>query len=186
MKEKILDAAELLVQSRGLNAVTFQDIADAVNLRKPSLFHHVKNKEELVLLLIERCCSKHGPSYAAIVSQDSPAPQKLIEIAKLFEMGLKESRPCLLAAIGSARESLSKEASKQLQAAAEQAVSRIASVFSQGRKEGTLIFQGKPKHAAIGFFGMLQGLQTLCKVNDDLPAFSHASSVYIRSLTAQQ
>ena len=36
-----------MVQDRGLNAVSFQDLADAVGLRKPSVFHHFKNKEEL-------------------------------------------------------------------------------------------------------------------------------------------
>ena len=38
-----------MVQDRGLNAVSFQDLADAVGLRKPSVFHHFRNKEELTL-----------------------------------------------------------------------------------------------------------------------------------------
>ena len=67
MREQILDAAEQLVQTRGLSAVSFQELADAVGLRKPSLFHHIKNKDELGRLLIQRCGTKHGPRYVAVI-----------------------------------------------------------------------------------------------------------------------
>ncbi len=92
MREKLLDAAEALVQSRGLNGVTFQDLADAVGLRKPSVFHHIRNKEELASALIERCSSKHGPQYASVVESHLSAPEKLRRVADIFEKGLKKGR----------------------------------------------------------------------------------------------
>ena len=54
MRETILDAAQALVQDRGLNAVSFQDLADAVGLKKPSLFHHFRSKDALAAALMER------------------------------------------------------------------------------------------------------------------------------------
>ena len=184
MREKILDAAESLVQSRGLNGITFQDIADAVGLRKPSLFHHIKNKEELVLSLIDRCGTKHGPLYAAVVEKEIAAPEKLRQVAKIFEDGLKKGRPCLLAAIGGGKESLSEEATGELHAVAEGTIGRFAMIFTQGRKEGSLTFEGSPKYAAMAFFAMLQGLQTLCRTKDDTKAFKHAAATYIDSISA--
>lgn len=182
MKEKLLDAAESLVQSRGLNAVTFQDLADAVGLRKPSVFHHIRNKDELTNALIDRCGSKHGPQYAAVVEKDIAAPEKLRQVAKIFETGLKQGRPCLLAALGGGKESLSSTAAEKLQEAAEGAIGRFAMIFAQGRDEGTLVFQGTPEHAATAFFAMLQGLQTLCRAKGDTRAFKKAAATYIDSI----
>ena len=184
MREKLLDAAEEIVQNRGLNGVTFQDLADAVGLRKPSVFHHIKNKEELASALIERCNSKHGPQYAAVVEMDLGAPEKLRRVAEIFARGLKEGRPCLLNAIGSGLESLSPAATAELQAAANGAIGRFAEIFAQGRAEGSLEFEGTPTHAAMGFFAMLQGLQTLCRAKGDMRAFKKAATSFIDSIEA--
>ncbi len=185
MREKLLDAAESLVQSRGFSAVTFQDIADAVGLRKPSVFHHIKNKEELSLALIERCSTKHGPLYAAVVDKDISAPEKLRQVAKIFEDGLKNERPCLLAAIGGSMESLSPKASQELCDTAEGAIGRFAMIFEQGRNEESLVIHGSPDAAARGFFAMLQGLQSLCRANGGVRAFKQAATTYIDSITVQ-
>lgn len=183
MRERIFDVAEALVQERGLDAVTFQEIADAVGLRKPSLFHHVKNKEELAFVLIDRCHSKHGPQYAAVVERNISAPRKLNEVAKIFENGLQDNRRCLLGAIGNSRQSLTPSNQKHLQVVAARAIQCFTSIFVQGRKEKSLEFKGKPEHAAMSFFAMLQGLQSLCQVAEDTDAFAKAASIYIASLT---
>ena len=184
MREELLDAAEHLVQSRGLNAVTFQEIADAVGLRKPSVFHHIRNKDELALALIDRCSTKHGPEYAAIVDKKISAPQKLREVAKVFENGLKNDRPCLLNAVGIGKESLPPDAVRELSNAACGAIERFAMIFTQGREDGSLRFEGEPVHAAMAFFAMLQGLQTLCRTKDDTRAFKKSASVYIDLVAA--
>ncbi len=182
MKEKLLEAAEEIVQNRGLNGLTFQDLANAVGLRKPSVFHHIKNKEELASALIKRCGTKHGPEYATVVELDLRAPDKLRRVAEIFERGLKQGRPCLLNAIGSGFESLSPEAAQQLSEAASGAIGRFAEIFAQGRKEGSLDFEGTPTHAAMSFFAMLQGLQTLCRAKGDTRAFKKAATSFIDSI----
>ncbi|MCA9143293.1 MAG: TetR/AcrR family transcriptional regulator [Planctomycetaceae bacterium] len=183
MKEKILDAAEKMVQDRGLNAVSFQDLANAVELRKASIFHHFPNKEALARALIERCGSKHRPEYAAVVDSNASAPEKLRGLAGIFEKGLRNQRPCLLAALGSGVNTLSEVAVQELGEMARGAVSRFALVFQQGRDEGTLQFSGEPIDAATGFFAMLQGLQVLVRASGDTSAFSSAANAYVDSIS---
>lgn len=183
MRDKILDAAEQMVQDRGLNAVSFQDLADAVGLRKPSVFHHFKNKEELTLALIDRCATKHGPQYAEVIARSISAPEKLRQIAKIFEDGLANRRPCLLAALGSSINTMPPNAVEQLHATAQGAVERFAVIFVQGRRDGTLAFEGEPELAAMSFFAMLQGLQILTRATNDSAAFGRAASAYIDSIT---
>ena len=183
MKEQLLDAAESLVRRRGLDSVSFQEIADAVGIRKPSVFHHVRSKDDLARSLIGRCGSKYGVQYAAIIAEAIPAPEKLRRIARTFEDGLKEGRACLLASISAARETLSAEAAEELRQAAAGAVSRFAEVFDQGRREGSLAFAGSSTEAASAFLAMLQGLQSLCRATGRPRQFRRATVSYVETLS---
>ena len=111
------------------------------------------------------------------------APEKLRLVAKIFEDGLKKERPCLLAALSGGMESLSVPAANQLKEAANGAIERFAMIFSQGREDESLAFEGTPQYAAMGFFAMLQGLQTLCRAKGDTRAFRKAAATYIDSIT---
>lgn len=53
-KAEILDIARELVQTRSFQGFSFQDIADAVGIRKASLYHHFPSKDELAIALLSR------------------------------------------------------------------------------------------------------------------------------------
>ena len=53
-KEQILEAAAQIIRQKGFHATSMKDIADAVSLQKASLYHHVSNKQEILLLLLEQ------------------------------------------------------------------------------------------------------------------------------------
>ena len=183
MKEKILNAAQVMVQDRGLNAVSFQDLADAVELKKASVFHHFKNKDALAMALLQRCQTTYGAQYAEVLANDLPAPKKLRKVAALFEAGLRRNELCLLGALGNGSGMLSDELKAELQYTADTTIERYKKVFEQGRREGTLNFDGTPKQAATAFLAMLQGLQVLARAQRDVSAFSKAASSYIESIT---
>ncbi len=182
MREKILDAAQAMVQDRGLHAMSFQDLANAVGLKKPSLFHHFKNKDDLAMALLKRCQTTYGAQYAEILDKDLSAPRKLRQIARLFEAGLKANQLCLLGALGNGSGMLSDELKAELQVTANVTIDRYTAVFHHGRQEGTLKFQGSSKQAATSFLAMLQGLQVLARAKNDFPAFTKAASSYINSI----
>ena len=46
-RDKILDVAEELFARRGFSGVGMSEVADAVGLRKSSLFHHFRSKSQL-------------------------------------------------------------------------------------------------------------------------------------------
>ena len=52
-KTQILTTAADLLQKRSMNGFSLQDVADRVGIRKPSLFHHYRNKDALVADVIE-------------------------------------------------------------------------------------------------------------------------------------
>ena len=52
--DRILDAGQELIQTRGFSAMSFQDIASEVGIKKPSIIHHFPTKAELGVAIIRR------------------------------------------------------------------------------------------------------------------------------------
>ncbi len=52
-KEKIVDEAIALLQERSLKQVTLRNLADRLDIKAPSLFWYIKNKDELLCLIDE-------------------------------------------------------------------------------------------------------------------------------------
>lgn len=183
MREKLLDAAQSLVQDRGLNAVSFQALADAVGLKKPSVFHHFRSKEDLALSLLERCRTTYGARYGEILQrEDLDEPTKLREIAVVFEEGLRSDHLCLLGALSSSCSDFSDVVTADMQETAELVVQRYSRVFVEGREKGTLSFAGSPAAAAAAFLALLQGLQVLARAKGDVDSFGPAAESYIASI----
>ena len=184
MRETVLDAAQELVQDRGLNGVSFQDIADKVGLKKPSLFHHFRSKDELALALMERCRTSYGERYAEVLSKDELSePDRLKEIAQLFDEGLRTQHLCLLGALSNDSGAFSDELKTELGETATGSIERYAALFKAGRKSGTLEFEGTSKEAASAFLAMLQGLQLLARAKGDSALLYPAALSYIDSIS---
>lgn len=186
MREKLLDAAQGLVQDRGFNGVSFQDLADAVGLKKPSVFHHFRNKDELARSLMERCRTTYGARYGEILEREEMSePEKLREIARVFEEGLRQDRLCLLGALSTTRNEYSDELKNELQETAGQVIERYEQVFERGRNSGSLTYSGSANEAATAFLAMLQGLQVLARAQCDANSFLPTAFAYIDSLAVK-
>jgi AcrR family transcriptional regulator len=53
-RDDILGAAAQIFREKGFHAASMQDIAEAVNLQKASLYYHVSSKQEILLALLDR------------------------------------------------------------------------------------------------------------------------------------
>lgn len=53
-RDGILQAAARIFGEKGFHAASMQDIAEAVNLQKASLYHHFASKQEILLALLDQ------------------------------------------------------------------------------------------------------------------------------------
>jgi AcrR family transcriptional regulator len=53
-EQQILKAAAEIFSQKGFHAASMRDIAQAVRLQKPSLYHHVSSKQEILLALLDQ------------------------------------------------------------------------------------------------------------------------------------
>ncbi len=90
-RENILEAAAQVFRQKGFHGASMQDIAEAVNLQKASLYHHVSSKQEILLALLDRALELLLERISAISSQEIPADQKLRAMIRAYLQLLTEN-----------------------------------------------------------------------------------------------
>lgn len=85
MQQEIYEQATRLFAQRGYAGTNFQDIADAVGLTRPALYHYVKSKDELLARLVAEITVVAATDIAALAKRDElNATEKLREIVRLL------------------------------------------------------------------------------------------------------
>jgi TetR/AcrR family transcriptional repressor of nem operon len=90
-REKLLDAAEKMINERGFSATSIDQIIDRVGLTKGTFFYHFKTKNDLARALIDRFASAdqqvlRGSMERAEKLSDDPLQQLLIFVGLLLEV----------------------------------------------------------------------------------------------------
>ncbi len=81
VEAQIYEQANRLFAERGFAATTLQDIADAVGLTRPALYHYVSNKDELLAKLVAEITEDSAAGMAAVAARDDLGPaEQLREI----------------------------------------------------------------------------------------------------------
>lgn len=76
-RSDIIQAAAQIFREKGYHATSMRAIADAVHLRKASLYHHVESKQEILAAVLDRALDLLIEDLAAIVERDLPPERKL-------------------------------------------------------------------------------------------------------------
>jgi AcrR family transcriptional regulator len=90
-RENILDAAAQVFRQKGFHGASMSDIAEAVNLQKASLYHHVSSKQEILLALLDRALGMLTEHIAGIANQDIPADQRLRQMICAYLQALADN-----------------------------------------------------------------------------------------------
>jgi TetR/AcrR family transcriptional regulator, cholesterol catabolism regulator len=91
-KDQILEAAAQIFRSKGFHAASMADIAEAVNLQKASLYHHVSSKQEILLELLDRALDVITEQVLTAVNKPGPADERLRWAVAAYLTTLIENR----------------------------------------------------------------------------------------------
>lgn len=89
-RDDILDAAAQVFRKKGFHGASMSDIAEAVNLQKASLYHHVSSKQEILLALLDRALGMLTEHISAVANQPLPADRKLKQMIRAYLQSLAE------------------------------------------------------------------------------------------------
>ena len=91
-RDEILRAAAQIFQEKGYHAASMQDIAEAVDLKKGSLYHYVSSKQEILLVLLDEGLDLIIERLQAVEAQDLSPSQKLRRAMQAYLSFLAENR----------------------------------------------------------------------------------------------
>lgn len=90
-REDILLAAADVLQRNGYEATTMKDIAAEVNLTAASLYHHFRNKDALLLAVLEAGLEQVLSQIEPVVQSDLRADEKLRRMIHAHVVGLTQN-----------------------------------------------------------------------------------------------
>lgn len=179
-KTQILDAAQDLIQRVGANAMSYQDISEAVGIRKASIHYHFPTKDKLLEELIKRYSADFLEQVDAVVASKGDAAAKLRQYIGLFELPFRQrvyDKACLCGMLGAEVLTLETRCTTEIQDFYAANEKRLVQILRQGLKERSLRFSGDPKAVAAMVFTLLQGALIVVRAKGGVKAF--------RAITAQ-
>ncbi len=87
-KQKIIEEAKILFGSKGFKGTSVSEIADAVGIKKPSLYYFFSNKEEIYFVALITIMKEVTDMFLSNMDNSKPEDLKLI-IKKGLKKGLQ-------------------------------------------------------------------------------------------------
>ena len=79
---EITDVAARLFNERGFAGASMEDIADALGIKKPTLYHYVQSKAQIVGWIHEECVRAVHPSLTRYIADGLPSTEILFLVAR--------------------------------------------------------------------------------------------------------
>lgn len=162
-RDRILDVAERLVQTRGFNAFSYADIAEALHVTKASLHYHFPTKADLGRQLIERYAAAFTQALADIDKSSNDAAMKMRKYVDLYGDVLRADRMCLCGMLAAEFATLPKPMKVGLKQFFETNERWLISVLENGRATACLSFTGEANERAHCLVGSLEGAMMLAR-----------------------
>jgi AcrR family transcriptional regulator len=161
-RDAFLDVAQRLIQTKGYEAMSVQDVLNELEASKGAFYHYFDSKQALLEAVIERLADAALGEMAPVLSDpEIPALRKLEKVFAGIARYKAERKDLMLAIIevwnsdGNAivREKLRRLTSSRM-------VPLLSAVVRQGVDEGTLNV-ASPTEAAVVFVALMQGFSEL-------------------------
>ena len=156
--ERILDIAEELIQRYGYNGFSYDDIARAVGIRKPSIHHHFAAKADLGAAVVKRYTERFGKKLGTIERIQKTSHAQLESYIELFAMTYRQDRRlCLCGMLGAEADTLPEGVRQEIRSFFVMNREWLAQVLQNGRGAGEIFFTEPPERRALTFLSSLEG-----------------------------
>ena len=156
---RIIEIMAELIQTRGYSAVSYQDIADAMGIRKASIHYHFPSKADLGEAVIKQYNKSLLDELEAVsANPDATASDKLEAfIAPYLSLKGDDERVCLCGALAGEFFALPEGMQSEVTNFFEVHQGWLTNLFTTCHKDGSLKIPGSPEQTARLFFGAMQG-----------------------------
>jgi len=183
--QRILDAAQRLMQAHGYHGVSFADVAAAVGIRKASVFHHFPTKEDLARAVVARYRLAVRDGMDAIDQATDDPLDKLARYAGLYRALLARGEyMCLCGLLAAEALTLPESVRAEVRAYFDEHEAWLGDVLAAGRAAGMLRVQGSPDGVAQRMLAGFEGALLVARAHDDDARFDVIADGLLADLRA--
>ena len=158
MAERVVDAAEGLVQQRGYNGFSYDDVAGLVGIKKPSIHHHFPTKAELVAVVAQRYTHRFRRELLSIEGRYAKATDRLGAYAALFEHTFAQDRRlCVCGMLGADAQTLPSDVIAEVQHFFQVNLEWLTAAFVQGQRNALIRSNVQAESLAQAYLCALEG-----------------------------
>lgn len=179
MKHQLLDHAEGLARTRGIDAFSFADLSDAVGIRKPSVHYHFPKKADLALAILDRYATRVLDRLNALPDA-ARAADKLRAFVQIYrEASESGQKLCLCVAFSASPKSLDARILTRLAAFHDQVGAWLSGVFEDARRDGSFGPVGQSEDEAAALLSLVEGAQLMARAGEDIEKFDAAVRILL-------
>lgn len=169
VESEILERAAELFAKRGFSGTSLQEVADAMGMSRPALYHYISNKEDLLAQLVRGLPRKIADRLVQISADETTGPVEKLEAAIRFMAVTMINSPSRFRLLIMSEAQLPEKVANEHQAARREVLEHVSAIIGQGIDAGVL----KPldeRVAALAILGMCNWISWLYPRGQGLPA----------------
>jgi TetR/AcrR family transcriptional repressor of nem operon len=178
----VLDAAELLAQTRGYNGFSYADIAATLGVTKAGLHYHFRSKADLGRALIERYRASFAAALNQIDQRFREPLKKLQHYVGLYSAVMQNDRMCLCGMLAAEYATLPAPMQAALKQFFDANERWLTGVLKAGQRAGSFGFQESPSERARVILGSLEGAMLVARSYRDPRRFQAAAKFLLVDL----
>ena len=185
--EQILDVAETLIQTRGYSAFSYQDIADALGIRKASIHYHFPSKTDLGVAVVNRYIDRFDAALIQIAADQTQSSMTMLDfyVQPYLLFAGTPDRVCLSAALAGEMLALPPELHQRVEHFFKTHQAWLTKILQRGVKRGEFRLQAPPPKVARMLFGALQGALLVKRATGDISQIDDVIAVMKLQLAAR-
>ena len=179
-RQKILDSAQRLIQTRSFHGFSFQDIADEVGIRKPSLYHHFASKDDVAIAVLDRAADWVSAEMKKVEGKE-PTEQLEAYFDMFRTIHSKGERMCPGGSFGAVFDAVSSPVQRTLHHFSQMHLRWLERVVREGVERGQFrICDQRPRDVAMQILAGVQGALLMGRLVGD-PHVIDTVAVELRS-----
>lgn len=184
--EQILDLAEMLIQTRGYSAFSYQDIADALGITKASIHYHFASKTDLGIAVVDRYVERFGAAFLAISQDQSQPSMAMLDfyIEPYFGYARTPDHVCLCGALAGEILALPPELRARVDRFFRAHQTWLTGLLKRGSARGEFTLAAPASKMARLIFGALQGALLVKRATGDAAQLRDVVTVVKLQLSA--
>jgi TetR/AcrR family transcriptional repressor of nem operon len=178
-RDQILDLAETLIQTRGYSAFSYQDIADALGIRKASIHYHFPSKSDLGVAVVNRYIDRFDAALTQVAGDETQSSMAMLDLytQPYLEFARAPDRVCLCGALAGEMLALPQELRARVDHFFRSHQAWLTKLLKRGVSRGEFDLPAPAAKVARSIFAGLQGALLVKRATGDMAQINDVIAV---------